>query len=323
MAMSQQLSRLSGCVACVKVIDRPMHHRLIMEVERTARGVNVYTDCKRLTPKRERRSFMTNASPVLALLRRPDCTATKISVCLEDGFVEAKTAPANMVAFCAGPGHRAVLIPDLAFLTSHGYDELRRWATLNWREWNARSDTILWRGVTTGNGRNSSPEMIADQLKPRVQLCLLAKGISGTDMKIVRIVRSNYRRLDRDRIVQAGILGERTPVEAWAGHKFAIDIDGNSNSFGTMLCRQILGCCVLKVGSPENWSQWYYDREKPWVHFIPIQSDLSDLAEKIAWCREHDRECQQIAAEGRILAISLDGEGEIKAAVQRINAAYP
>ena len=117
-------------------------------------------------------------------------------------------------------------------------------------------------------------------------------------------------------------MGEQLPVEAWAGHKFAIDIDGNTNSFGTTLCRQILGCCVLKVGSAKDCSQWYYDSLKPWVHFIPIQSDMSDLAEKIAWCREHDQECQRIAAEGSAIANSLHSEAEKKSAVQRISEAY-
>ena len=163
--------------------------------------------------------------------------------------------------------------------------------------------------------------MSPDNLIPRVQLCLLAKGISGTDMKIV-VAQSNNSDLDRDRLVQAGIMDEHLPVEAWAGHKFTIDIDGRTNSFGTMLCRLILGCCVLKVGSAKDWSQWYYDSVKPWVHFIPILSDMSDLVEKIAWCREHDQECQRIAAEGRAFANSLDGEAEKEAAVQRINLAY-
>lgn len=227
-----------------------------------------------------------------------------------------------MIAFCAGRGHCAILIPDYEFLSSHGYEGLRRWAALNWQEWNARSETVLWRGATSGSGIISSPEMTPDHLLPRVQLCLVAKNIPGTDMKITNIAQSKNPDLHRDRLKQAGIMGARLPVEAWVGHKFAIDIDGNTNSFGTMLQRLILGCCVLKVGGAEGWSQWYYDSVKPWVHFIPVHSDLSDLAEKIAWCRQNDQKCQQIAANGRALANSLEYETETKLAVERINAAY-
>ncbi len=54
-----------------------------------------------------------------------------------------------------------------------------------------------------------------------------------------------------------------------------------------------------------------------------ILNRLSDFAEKIAWCREHDQECQRIAAEGRAFANRLGCEAEKKSAVERINAAFP
>lgn len=319
--MSLRVSRWSGRITHVRIFDRPIHRPMIMEVERSAKGFKVYTDGKRLGPK-QLKAFVFRAAPVLALLRRPDCIPTRTTVCIRESFRAQESIQEPMIAVCASREHSVVLIPDYKFLMSHGYDGLHRWAALNWRDWDSRSDSVLWRGATTGSGRISSPEMTPDHLIPRVQLCLLAKGIRGTDMKISSIVQSNSPDCDRDRFVQAGIMGKHLPVEAWVGHKFAIDIDGNTNSFGTMLQRLILGCCVLKVGSVKNWRQWYYKSVEPWVHFIPIQSDLSDFAEKIAWCREHDQECQQIAAEGRAFAHGLDCEAEKKSAVERINAAF-
>ncbi|KAF1795262.1 Lipopolysaccharide-modifying protein [Phytophthora cactorum] len=41
---------------------------------------------------------------------------------------------------------------------------------------------------------------------------------------------------------------------------------------------------------------WYYPVLKPFEDHVPIKADLSDLAEKIQWCRENDDKCQQIAA---------------------------
>ena len=58
---------------------------------------------------------------------------------------------------------------------------------------------------------------------------------------------------------QAGILGEYVQSDVWAGHKFAIDIDGNSNAWANLFCRLLLGCCIIKVQSPGNFRQWYYD----------------------------------------------------------------
>ena len=156
-----------------------MRDRTYLDVERTAKGFNVYTDRKRIL---EKHLFMRRLPPVLALLRRPDCIPTKTTVCIGDGVTAQETAQEPMIAFCAARERSVVLIPDYTFLESHGYETLHRWSALNWQEWNSRSDTILWRGAThprRGSGRISSAEMSPDNLMPRVQLCLLAKGISG------------------------------------------------------------------------------------------------------------------------------------------------
>ncbi len=299
-----------------------MYRRMLLEIERRASGFNVHTDSERLTRKHLRRTFTRRASPVLAQLRRPDCNATRSSVCIGEGVSAEETAQEPVIAYCASRGHSAVLIPDYTFINSKGYRDLYQWAALNRREWSGRSSTILWRGATSGSGTISDPEMTGDELIPRVQMCLLANSIEGTDIKFSNIAQSDNPDLDRDRFARAGILGAYQPVESWAGYKFAIDIDGNTNSFGTMLPRMHLGCCILKVGSAMGWCQWFYDSLEPWVHFIPIEANLSDMAEKVSWCRDHDQECQEIAAKGRAFANSLSYNSEVESAVQRINKAF-
>ena len=32
------------------------------------------------------------------------------------------------------------------------------------------------------------------------------------------------------------------------------------------------------------------------VHFVPIKSDLTDLIEKINWCKNNDDKCKEIAS---------------------------
>lgn len=40
---------------------------------------------------------------------------------------------------------------------------------------------------------------------------------------------------------------------------------------------------------------WYFPLLEPFVDHVPIRADLSDLEEKIQWCRENDAKCQAIA----------------------------
>merc|ERR1712154_260056 len=41
---------------------------------------------------------------------------------------------------------------------------------------------------------------------------------------------------------------------------------------------------------------------QPWVHFVPISFDLSDLASHLAWLREHEAEAEMIADAGHSFA---------------------
>ena len=40
-------------------------------------------------------------------------------------------------------------------------------------------------------------------------------------------------------------------------------------------------------------------------HWVPIRADLSDLEERIDWCRTHPAECAAIAHRGQRLAIQV------------------
>lgn len=39
---------------------------------------------------------------------------------------------------------------------------------------------------------------------------------------------------------------------------------------------------------------WFFDLLKPYHDHVPVKADLSDLEEKIRWCRENDDKCRQI-----------------------------
>jgi Glycosyl transferase family 90 len=56
-----------------------------------------------------------------------------------------------------------------------------------------------------------------------------------------------------------------------------------------------LGSVILKVEPRQVADRmWYFPLLVPYKDHIPVKADLSDLEEKIRWCREHDDECRQI-----------------------------
>jgi hypothetical protein len=259
----------------------------------------------------------TRLSTVLAVAARVPLASFRAVADLSDG----ETAGPGCLGFCSRDP-AAILVPDPYFICNTGYHELRGVAQET--AWRDRGDRIVWRGSTTGSGTIATDELSPDDpsLIPRVRLCLKLQDVPAADVKISTIVQSNDPAGDTERLARAGIMGDFIPPLAWRGFKFAIDIDGNTNAWQNLFTRLLMGCCVLKVASPSNFRQWYYEDLKPWIHYIPVKADLSDLGRQIAWCRANPDACERVAADGQAFAMARDYATEVAAAVERVCAAF-
>ena len=189
--------------------------------------------------------------------------------------------------------------------------------------WDARAETIVWRGSTTGWGVISGVPMSAEDatLLQRTRMCLRLRDIAGVDARFSDVAQSADTAGDRARLSAAGLLGARIDAESWREMKFALVIDGNASPWSAFYTRLLLGCCVIRIGSQFGYRQWYHAEMRPWEHFVPVAADLSDLVEKIDWCRSHLEECREIAARGQTFAMRRTFETEVRASVETIEAA--
>jgi Glycosyl transferase family 90 len=146
-----------------------------------------------------------------------------------------------------------------------------------------------------------------------VRLVLISNAIAGTDIKLV----AHTSKRTRD-VIASNCLGLPISETSWLADKYAIDIDGWTNTWSNFLIRLHFGCCVLKIESPTAHRQWYYDRIRPWEHFVPVKADMSDLAEKIDWVRSNDREAEEVAQRGQAFAPSMTFESETDWAIDAI-----
>jgi protein glucosyltransferase len=48
--------------------------------------------------------------------------------------------------------------------------------------------------------------------------------------------------------------------------------------------------------------EWFYSDIKPWVHYVPVKADFSDLFEKIDWLRKNDEEAQRIVKRAEVFS---------------------
>ena len=182
--------------------------------------------------------------------------------------------------------------------------------------WEQRSATVFWRGSSLGQKHRAILDM------PRARLCQIAKAAPHRMFDVGIVDVFDVSDSDAAELRAADLIKDRVRWQQFNRYRFHIDIDGHANSFAGLFLKLLSGGLVLKVASPNHYAQWYYDRLKPWGNFVPVRSDLSDLLEVAAYCREHDGLAQQIAHNGRQLALSLTHESEFASAIERVKQAF-
>jgi hypothetical protein len=166
--------------------------------------------------------------------------------------------------------------------------------TISDLKWEEKIPTAIFRG--SSNGMEASYET-----NPRLKVALmstqnlmLGDGVRLLDAGITKW--NNRPRVKDGRLVSIDTcrvpLVQGMSIENQSRYKYILNIDGHVSAF--RLARELsYGSCVLIVQS--DFKVWYSHKLIPYVHYVPVKADLSDLYDQIIWCREHDTECSQIA----------------------------
>jgi hypothetical protein len=217
------------------------------------------------------------------------------------------------VAFCSNLPS-SLLIPDFEYLQSHAHREYQRVLQRRAKAWSQRKSLAIWRGVTTGVPKGPDWRSL-----PRVQLCEIgALRPDLFDIGITGVVQLEQAREVESELRSKKLMRPFMKRDYWGDFNYHIDIDGNSNAWSGLFTKLLTGSPVLKVASPDGYRQWYYDQLQPFVNFVPVKSDMSDLLEKLLWLHANDDKAQAIGLAGRSLAKSLGYEGELEKAKDAI-----
>jgi hypothetical protein len=211
----------------------------------------------------------------------------------------------------------SILIPDTDFLSMHGYLQSRLDFLVNSPPWDMRASLAFWRGTTTGVRVDDSWREL-----PRLKLCEIANRVETQSIFDVGV--SSFAQVSKKEareIQAAGYLRNYIPIILSSKYKYQIDIDGNSNAWAALFQKLLSGSVVIKVASPGNFRQWYYDELIPWINYVPVKSDMSDLVEKIHWLIDHDDEAREIGMNGKKLASKLTYDEELNKTLININKA--
>jgi hypothetical protein len=169
-------------------------------------------------------------------------------------------------------------------------------------DWDKKMPTAVFRGASTGCGVtvDTNPRLKASYLStisPNENgYKFLDAGITKWNLRPRKIMGNKYLQLIEPSKLPFGLVNGLTPEEQ-SKYKYILNIDGHVTAFRLSL-ELSMGSVVLLTES--KYRIWYMRYLKPGFHYIPVKNDLSDLFEKIRWCRDNDEECKKIANNAKI-----------------------
>ncbi len=88
-------------------------------------------------------------------------------------------------------------------------------------------------------------------------------------------------------------LSNKLTREEQMSYKYQILVDGHVSAY-RLIWLMMFKSVILYIDSEYGWKIWFQKLLVPYKHYIPIKKDLSDLAEKIEWCKKNDNKCKII-----------------------------
>jgi len=170
-------------------------------------------------------------------------------------------------------------------------------------EWSAKKSVAVFRGSSTGSGVDINTNMrlklaylsythnLKNSKNPKN--IILNAGITKFNLRPRKIMGEKYLKTIDVKKIGIKLVKPLTPNEQ-SKYKYIINVPGHVSAFRLSL-ELSMGCCILLVGS--KYKLWFTGMLKPYVHYVPVKEDLSDLISQIEWCRKNDDKCEKMAQE--------------------------
>jgi hypothetical protein len=161
--------------------------------------------------------------------------------------------------------------------------------------WEEKRNAGVFRGTTTGLVHPETSPRERCLKNPRCRLVLMYHNSSYVDAKFTTILDSSKLPPIIDNIT---ISGESLSMEDQLKYKALIFMEGNDVSTG--LKWGLYSNSVVMITKPSISSWAMEELLEPYVHYVPLRDDLSDVETQMKWIVEHDREAKEIALRGQL-----------------------
>jgi len=162
-----------------------------------------------------------------------------------------------------------------------------------------RQNKMIWRGEIHGWPR---PE------QSRVKLAEMGKDPANTDW--LNATETSYKG------------SNFVTAQEHALYRYQIDIGGVSGTtWGALRWKMCSGSLVFKVES--NARDWWHEFLRPWVHYVPVKEDLSDLHEKYLWAQSNAQGAQIIAQAGEDICLETSRPNFVRDYLRKVMQSLP
>lgn len=166
-------------------------------------------------------------------------------------------------------------------------------------DWDTKYPVAVFRGASTGCGTTlfDNPRLIVSYISTLPEnkdidgLPYIDAGITKWNIRPRKTPDSPYLQTIEINTLPFGLVNPLTPTEQ-SNFKYIINIDGHVSAFRTSY-ELSMGSVLLIVESP--YTMWFKSLLQPYVHYVPVKRDLTDLLIQVKWCKDNDDICRGIA----------------------------
>jgi len=157
-------------------------------------------------------------------------------------------------------------------------------------KWEDKINKAVFRGSSTGCYIDDKNVRIKASLLSKKYPDILDAGITSYNRKIKKNIGKPLE-IIKPTLQKATFMTLQEKIK----YKYILNLDGHVAAF--RLGHEFSLKSVILLPKSKYYL-WFSSLLEPFVHFVPVKEDLSDLIEKINWCIENDNECKKIAING-------------------------
>ena len=205
-----------------------------------------------------------------------------------------------------------ILFPDWFALRGYEGEKAEVLAGKKKYPWKSKRKILFFRGKDSG-----IPDVSKWESYPRPQLVALS-------VKYPQLIDAKFSDLFYSPMLETakknGWMGQFVSMKKHPRYRYVMDIDGNCAATPRLPLLMHTQSTIFKNMTPSI--QWFYGRLKPYVHFIPVAEDLSDLLLQLQWAHNHDKECKKVAKNAALLAEEIFTQESIYLYLYRLLEEY-